>query len=195
MDNPVRSLMPKDPETGSTPVGTELSEKKKMIDLGRQALNPSPAKPEPPSAPVKAMPVDKVSPKGGYGTGKGEKRINTDEMTKPLGSFKKGGEVPKTGVYKLHKNEHVLNPEQKEKLMHSMGLAMDALSHQEPDGDEMPPMPGKKVKHIAVRKADNGGFIAKHMHQPPHDMPDMDEEHVMPDMQGLKDHMEQHFGE
>ena len=29
-----------------------------------------------------------------------------------LGSFKKGGKVRKTGIYKLHKGEHVLNKEQ-----------------------------------------------------------------------------------
>lgn len=29
-----------------------------------------------------------------------------------LGSFKKGGRVKKTGIYKLHKGEHVLNKEQ-----------------------------------------------------------------------------------
>jgi hypothetical protein len=29
-----------------------------------------------------------------------------------IGSFKKGGRVKKTGIYKLHKGEHVLNAEQ-----------------------------------------------------------------------------------
>lgn len=30
-------------------------------------------------------------------------------LSSPLGSFKKGGKVKKTGVYKLHKGEEVLN--------------------------------------------------------------------------------------
>lgn len=50
---------------------------------------------------------------------------------------------------------------------------------------------GKKVKGMHVRKADSGGFIAKH------DAPDEGaaEEHVLPDMAALQSHMSDHMGE
>jgi hypothetical protein len=67
---------------------------------------PVPAAPAAKSKPVKS---DLVNPNSkGYGDRKGEKRIDTSDMTKPLGSFKKGGKVKKTGVYKLHKKEVVV---------------------------------------------------------------------------------------
>lgn len=33
------------------------------------------------------------------------------QAQRPLGSFKKGGHVKKTGMYRLHKGEHVVNSE------------------------------------------------------------------------------------
>lgn len=36
---------------------------------------------------------------------------------KTRGNFKKGGKVPATGAYKLHKGEHVLTAAQAQKLM------------------------------------------------------------------------------
>ena len=81
------------------------------------------------SAPIKtASPritsdADKLNPGARYGSRGGEKRIDTSSMTKPLGSFKKGGKVKKTGVYKLHKNEQVLNAKQTAKMGKKGGMA------------------------------------------------------------------------
>lgn len=40
----------------------------------------------------------------------------TEKYRKLRGSFKKGGKVKKTGAYKLHKGERVLNPTQTKKF-------------------------------------------------------------------------------
>jgi hypothetical protein len=40
-----------------------------------------------------------------------------------MGSYKKGGKVKKTGAYKLHKNERVLNAKQTKKFEAKGGLA------------------------------------------------------------------------
>jgi|SRR5579871_4931299 len=91
---------------------------------------PAIAKPAP--APAKAAPapapVDKVNPKAKYGDRPGEKRIDTSDMTKPLGSFKKGGKIKKTGIYKLHKNERVLNAKQTKKAEAGKSPLMKSLS-------------------------------------------------------------------
>jgi hypothetical protein len=91
-------------------------------DIGKGALSNSPA---PASATQKASPAPKPKPNPAtqYGSRPGEKRIDTSEMTKPLGSFKKGGKVKKTGVYKLHKGERVLNAKQTAKTKAKGGLA------------------------------------------------------------------------
>ena len=57
-----------------------------------------------------------------YGSKPGEKRIDTKEMTKPLGSYKKGGKVKKTGTYKLHKGERVMNVKQTKKIAAKGGM-------------------------------------------------------------------------
>jgi hypothetical protein len=67
--------------------------------------------PTPTAAPTGSSPKDRVKALP-YGSRPGEKRIDTKDMTKPLGSFKKGGAVKKTGVYKLHAKERVLNAKQ-----------------------------------------------------------------------------------
>ena len=52
-----------------------------------------------------------------------------------------------------------------------------------------------KTKSMHVRKADSGGFIASHSMQPDEQgMPSPDQEHILPDLESLKDHMGQHFG-
>src|SRR5689334_18835515 len=67
-----------------------------------------------PSKPASGGPP--MNPKAKYGDRPGEKRIDTSQMTKPLGSYKKGGKVKKTGLYKLHKGERVLNAKQTKKM-------------------------------------------------------------------------------
>lgn len=55
----------------------------------------------------------------------------------------------------------------------------------------------KKLKEMHIRKAQTGGFIARHEHEMPEKV-DMerhpDEEHVLPDMEALKGHLEATYG-
>lgn len=140
------------------------------------ATNPAPAAPAKPVAP---SPKERVNPKGApYGSRGGEKRIDTSDMAKPLGSFKKGTDyVPKTGNYKLHEGEAVVS---KEKNMASNPYKMVT------DGDKKPK---KVLKEIRTRKAKDGSYIHEHHHHHPmHKM----EEHTSPDEKGMMDHMAEH---
>jgi hypothetical protein len=133
-----------------------------------------------------AQPVmqDRIAPKARYGDRPGEKRIDTKEMSKPLGSFKKGtSHVPKTGVYKLHEGEAVIP---KDKNMDSMkDKMMDSLG-----GDKKPK---KEIKEMVHSKSHNGHHIVVHKHHRPEHHPD--ETHTLEDMAALHQHMDQHAGE
>lgn len=90
-----------------------VAQKSQQIDNLKQSMKPT--APSAPSTPVgsPSQPAKGFRAKGGaYGSRPGEQRIDTKDMVKPLGSFKKGGRVKKTGVYKLHKGEHVLTARQ-----------------------------------------------------------------------------------
>lgn len=79
-----------------------------------------------PKAPSVTASVDKLNSgaKAKYGSGKGEQRIDTSDMTKKLlGSYKKGGKVKKTGIYKLHAKEQVLNAKTTAKVKAKGGMA------------------------------------------------------------------------
>lgn len=54
---------------------------------------------------------------------------------------------------------------------------------------------GKKPVHeMNIRHAANGGFIAKHSFKPsPEDAAPQDEEHAIPDMDALHQHMDDHM--
>lgn len=108
-----------------------ISTKKTMIDqaLGRPGAFRS-VVPETP-AQTGGAPIDRIKPGAKFGDRSGEKRINTEKMRAPLGSFKKGGKVKKTGVYKLHAKERVLNAKQtaKMEMMEKSGL-MKGLSRE-----------------------------------------------------------------
>jgi len=73
-----------------------------------------------PAAPTTASPQDKVNPAAKYGDRPGEKRIDTKKLA--IGSFKKGGKVKKTGLYKLHKGERVVKSKTAKKLDAMGGL-------------------------------------------------------------------------
>jgi hypothetical protein len=59
-------------------------------------------------------------PKAQYGDKPGEQRINTEEMTKPLG-LKKGAKIKKTRIVRVHAKEAVLT-KSKTKTAGRMGL-------------------------------------------------------------------------
>lgn len=134
-----------------------------------------------PDKPAPASPSQfKVNPKAQYGTGPGEKRIDTSEMTKPLGSFKKGGKVKKTGVYKLHEGETVVPK------------GRDALA-----GDAKPKVKGSGVEpsEMNIRKLDDGSFHVRHSHKSKGVDPAPDsEEFSVPNAKHLTRHVRQTFG-
>ena len=109
-----------------------------------------------------------------------------------LKSYKKGTDrVPKTGAYKLHEDEAVLNKAKAEKYR-AVGLAEGPLAHGEAH-DAKPKKAKKEVKAVHVRKAKNGGMIAENHHENPAINPM--EEHTLPDMSALHDHMDQFMGQ
>ena len=106
--------------TGTAQAGKDAVDAAKTVRMKKDMINqafgssPSPAATTEPVNP--GSPADRVNPRARFGSRPGEKRIDTNGMTKPLGSFKKGGKVKKTGVYNLHKGERVLNVKQTKKL-------------------------------------------------------------------------------
>ena len=141
-----------------------------------------------PAEPIKAQPPaanpDKASSSAKYGDRGNEKRIDTRDYTKPLGSFAKGTtKVPKTGNYKLHEGEAVIpakeNPMNKGGMDAVMGLAKDKA-------------PKKEIKTMEHSKSHNGKHIVVHKHHSPSHHPD--ETHVMNDLSELHSHMEDHAG-
>ena len=53
----------------------------------------------------------------------------------------------------------------------------------------------KRLKHIKVDHAVNGGFVATHHFQPEYGGTPSPETHVFPDHAGLESHLKQHMGE
>lgn len=86
--------------------------KKQMIS---EAFPPE-ATSSPAARAIGSSPIDRVKPGAKFGSRPSEKRIDVGPYMKTLGSFKKGGKVKKTGVYKLHSKERVLNAKQTKSL-------------------------------------------------------------------------------
>ena len=174
--------MPKiDAQQGN--LGAELAEKQKNVDEYKSATPKMALSGTPEQRTVNA-PVDRTAPKARYGARPGEQRIDTKDMTKPLGSFAKGtSHVPKTGIYKLHEGEAVIP---KDKNMDSM---KDKMTEALGGSDKKPK---KEIKEMHVRKTANGKHIVTHKHHHPEHHPD--EEHSMENMAALHQHMEDHAG-
>lgn len=115
-------------------------------------------------------------------------------------SYHDGGDVDKTGPAMLEKGEHVLSKEATEKVKDSMGAGKKKESKKEPEKKDKKAKKkgGKRVKEMHVRRGASGGYIAKHDFERPTDamaqMPES-EEHILPDMNALHDHMDEHMGE
>lgn len=192
-ENPVSELLKKTKAAGTDVAPESEAIKDKMQNINAYKASLSPAAPKPaPSAPAKPSPVDLVHPGNTGKTG----RQALDELNNKYPGLPKmhtGGTVMHSGPHNLQKGERVLAKDQHHKLTAAMGLATDALSH---DGQsEEPQEPPKIVKEVNIRPAANGGFIAKHIHHMPHDMPMHDEEHVQPDMKGLHGHLDALWGD
>ena len=77
--------------------------------------------PQPTPVDQGSSPKDKVNPKGKYGDRKGEKRIDTSSMTKPLGLKKGASKIKKARIVKVHKGEAVV-PASRQKKAAKSGL-------------------------------------------------------------------------
>jgi hypothetical protein len=153
------------------------SRKQNVEDYDKAVSGP----PETPKATPAQNNPDKINKHARYGDRKGEVRIPVDQMTRPLGSFKKGTDyVSKTGNYQLHEGEKVVPKEDN---------MADIYAHV-PGRTE--PKPAKKeIKRMEITKSHNGKHIVKHIHHhPSHE----DETHVMNDMAALHSHLEDHAG-
>lgn len=176
------ALGSKSGDTGS------LAEKANQIDAYKSSLVT-------PSSQLKSVPlgktpvVDKVGQKPYGQQNKGEKRINTDEMRKPLGSlpsYKDGVDsVPKDGPAMLHEGEKVV-PE--EKNADSQKRVKSALGGDGPKQLKAKKGSKKQVHKITVHRAANGGVVLEHH------MGDGDSEmHHHPNFDGAINHMREHF--
>lgn len=177
-------------KTGAVKTGYEEAPKAgraygEKIKMAREALRPLAPEPEPMTPVMPGAGVDKINPKAAkYGDRPGEKRPET------MGTFKKGGEVPKTGVYKMHKGEQVMTPEQKNKMRDMLSLAESTLGHDAPPEPQKPPKEGRAMH---VRKLDDKSFHIRHEHTHPMDHPDA--EYSAKDLKELHKHMDDHWGE
>jgi len=160
-------------------LGAELAAKKQMVDEGKKALSGSaPASDTKPTSGGGSV----INPNAKYGDRPGEKRIDTTEMTKPLGKFHKGTPyVPKTGNYTLKKGEAVIPEELNPVKTNPFELITK--------GDKKPK---KEIKEIRTRRAHDGKLIHTHIHHRPDIHPD--EEHVSNDVPELHNHFENHAG-
>jgi hypothetical protein len=128
-------------------LGEELKMRKQQYDLGAQALGGSPkSEPAKPAAPSKPAKQDLVKPGAKYGDRPGEQRLDSEGNV--IKSMKKGGEVKKTGLYKLHEGEEVVPK------------AQAALGKKKKGS-------GKVPHKMTIRKMDDDSFHITHDHQSP----------------------------
>ena len=99
--------------------GGDIGAKTRMIQQYKDATTPKTPAPTPQPS---GTPAPKRNPANQYGTRPGEKRYKLGPDGEILGQYKKGGKVKKTGVYKLHKAERVLNAKQTKKFDAKGGL-------------------------------------------------------------------------
>lgn len=101
------------------------------------------------------------------------------EQVKSLGSFKKGGTVPKTGVYKLHEGEQVIPSEIMDKATSALGG----------------PKKSKKKLHMNIKPTDDDRFHVVHTYSGGEktDMPTENTEHAPSSLKELLAHVEKHY--
>lgn len=130
-------------------IGNELRARAEMTQAALAGSRSSDSEPASPARTT--VPSDHVNRKP-YGSGPGEKIIDTKEMTKPLGSYKDGTNyVPKTGVYTLHEGEKVVPKEENEHADNAVEEAMENHSPEE-----------KAHFHRAMSKL-HGGALHRHL--------------------------------
>jgi hypothetical protein len=174
----------------ATAPSNEAAAIKNKTDAVKEYQDAVADKPIIPKATPPSVNPNKVDPKSQYGTRPGEQRISDSEikdMSRPLGSFKKGTNyVPHTGVALLHKGEAVIPA--KENKMADMDKTYEMVK-----GMSKEEKPKKEIAHIKTSKAKSGGYVHEHHHTRPEHHPM--ETHVSSTQDAMADHMMQHMGE
>lgn len=130
-------------------IGQGLAERQKNINSLKEPAAPAPPKP------VKDPPIN---PSARYGDHRGEERISVNPFDRLLGSFKKGTKrVPKTGLYKVHEGEQVLNKDDAEDMRTAKDRGAEVLS-----GAAKPAAQGSEPDEMHIQKMDDGSFHIKH---------------------------------
>jgi len=200
MDNPVSKVASALGSAGSKLVQPQSDEaagiaaKNQMIDEYKNATMSPASTPKASGTPgmsTSPFKMDKVNPSARYGSRKGEKRIDTKTMTKPLGvpSYEDGVDsVPNDGLAMLHEGEKVVpankNPdshkaETRVKGAMGSGSTKKLAAHK---GTK------KTVHSITVHKSKSGGVILEH-----HINADKKEMQHHPDFDSAAKHMKKHF--
>jgi hypothetical protein len=168
-----------------------LANKANMIDEYKNSLVTPSSQPKAAPKPLgDTPPVDKVGQKPYGKQGKGEKKIDTEKMRKPLGampSYKDGVDsVPEDGPAMLHEGEKVV-PEAEN--ADSQKRVKSALGGDKPKQLKAKKGSKKQVHKITVHRAANGGVVLEHH------MGDgsKNEMHHHPDFDGAVNHMREHF--
>lgn len=143
----------------------------------------------PKAAPKSAAPAAKSPQSGQTGimreasdAGQGIKN-RMEQSSKALGTFKKGGVVPKTGNYKLHQGEKVIPAEKANMDKNQMDMASAAMKAAK--------KPGKKLR-MTIEQTDNDRFMVDHDEQGQE--PNSRSRHAMSDVKELHQHIDKHFG-
>jgi hypothetical protein len=130
-----------DPLSGLKKSAQDFSQK--MNAVGHRAFSEHVSEHQPTNKP---LPNGLLKPKPGLD------KEDLRNLTKPLGSMKKGGKVPKTGMYQLHAGEKVVP-----------ARAASAL------GGNKPPKKkgsGKKPHKMVIEHMDDNTFGIEHLHKP-----------------------------
>lgn len=140
---------------------------------GRFAPKPAMSKPTPKPAPVTGLAKDASDVNSGLKW--------RAEQVKALGSFKKGGTVPKTGVYKLHEGEQVIPAEIMDKATSALGG----------------PKKMKKKLHMNIEPTDDDRFHVMHSYSGGDKTEPMMEntKHAPSSLAELLEHVKNHYGE
>jgi hypothetical protein len=169
----------------------------KANDFTRSSEGKNPGMFAPKAAP-KAAPVPAPAPKSSetglseeaHSAGEGIKARmeNENAARKVLGSFKKGGKVKKTGLYKLHEGEEVMSKDDvkkknEEKVGHRAASVLGGKGKK-----------GRKGPRIHLSQLSSGHIVAEHQPEPGAQDPTAEpEKHAFNDVDELTEHLREHY--